>query len=141
MRRLAFVAAIACVLTVPALVQAQAPADPAKAKYVPAVKGIATIDVIQMPSKRVGQEMVTVLKIKNTSKGSINLFKLDEYWYDSALKIISSSQYRHRKAPIQPGEIVEITLRTPVKPGMTRNQVMFTHANGDAKATTVKAFK
>ena len=139
MRRLAFVAAIACVLTAPAFAQTQAPAKPAK--YVPAVRGIATIDVLQMPSKRVGQEMVTVLKIKNTSKGSINLLKLDEYWYDSAMKIISSSQYRHKKAPIQPGEIVEITLRTPAKPGMSRNQVMFTHANGEAKATPVKTIK
>ena len=139
MRRLAFVAAIACVLTVPALAQTQPPAKPAK--YVPAVKGIATIDVIQMPSKRVGQEMVTVLKIKNTSKGSINLLKLDEYWYDSAVKIVSNSQYRHKKAPIQPGEIVEITLRTPVKPGMVRSQVLYTHANGEAKATSVKVFK
>lgn len=139
MRRLAFVAAIACALAVPAFGQTQPPAKPAK--YVPAVKGIATIDVMQMPSKRVGKEMVTVLKIKNTSKGSINLLKLDEYWYDSAMKIISSSQYRHRKAPIQPGEIVEITLRTPVVAGMTRNQVMYTHANGEAKATPVKAMK
>ena len=138
MRRLAFVAAIACVLTVPAFAQTQTPAKPAK--YVPAVKGIATIDVIQTLPKRVGQDMVTVLKIKNTSKGSINLLKLDDYWYDSAVKVVSSSQYRHKKAPIQPGEIVEITLRTPAKPGMVRNQVLFTHANGEAKATAVKAF-
>lgn len=140
MRRFAFVAALACVLAVPgALAQTQAPAKPAK--YIPPVKGIATIDVIQMPSKRVGQEMVTVLKIKNTSKGSINLLKLDEYWYDASLKIVSGSEYRHKKAPIQPGEVIEVTLKAPVKPGMNRNQVMFTHANGDARATAVKAFK
>jgi hypothetical protein len=108
---------------------------------VPPVKGVATIEVIQGPSKRVGQEMVTVLKIKNTSKGSINLLKLDEYWYDQNLKIISGSQYAHKKAPIQPGEIIEVTLRAPVKPGMGRNQVMFSHANGKAEAKQVKAFK
>ena len=139
MRRLALLAAIVCVLPLPALAQTQAPAKPAK--YVPAVKGLATIDVIQGPSKRVGQEMVTVLKVKNTSKGSINLLKLDEYWYDASLKIVSGSDYRHKKAPIQPGEVVEITLRAPVKPGMTRNHVLFSHANGEAKATAVKAFK
>ena len=57
--------------------QAQAPAK--RAAYIPPVKGVATIEVIQGPSKRVGKEMVTVLKIKNTSKGSINLLKIDEY--------------------------------------------------------------
>ncbi len=140
MRRFALVAALACVLTAPILTaQTQEPAK--RAAYIPPVKGIATIDVIQGPSKRVGQEMVTVLKIKNTSKGSINLLKLDEYWYDQKLQIISVAQYAHKKAPLQPGEIVEITLRSPVRPGMSRNQVMFSHANGDAKATPVKVFK
>ena len=140
MRRFALVAALACALTAPTLsAQPQAPAR--KAAYVPPVKGIATIEVIQGPSKRVGQEMVTVLKIRNTSKGSINLLKLDEYWYDQNLKIISGSQYSHKKAPVQPGEIIEVTLRSPVKPGMSRNQVMFRHANGEAKATPVKVFK
>lgn len=140
MRRFALVAALACVIPAPTLL-AQAPAPAARSAYIPPVKGLATIDVIQMPSKKVGQEMVTVLKIKNTSKGSINLLKLDEYWYDQNLKIISGSQYAHKKAPVQPGEIIEVTLRAPVVPGMSRNQVMFSHAGGTAKATTVKAFK
>lgn len=140
MRRFALVAALACVLAAPALLaQPQAPAK--KAAYVPPVKGVATIEVIQSPSKRVGKEMVTVLKIRNTSKGSINLLRLTEYWYDQNLKIISGSEYAHKKAPVQPGEIIEVTLRAPVKPGMNRNQVMFRHANGDAKATPVKVFK
>ena len=140
MRRFAVVAALACVLTAPILAtQAQPPAKPGA--YIPPVKGVATIEVLQGPSKRVGKEMVTVLKIRNTSKGSINLLKMDEYWYDQNLKIISGSQQAHKKAPIQPGEIIEVTLRAPVVPGMSRNQVMFTHAYGDAKATAVKAFK
>lgn len=140
MRRFALVAALACVLTAPVLfAQAQPPAK--RAAFIPPVKGTATIEVIQGPSKRVGQDMVTVLKIRNTSKGSINLLKLDEYWYDQKLKIISGSEYAHKKAPLQPGEIIEVTLRSPVKPGMSRNQVMFRHANGEAKATAVKAFK
>lgn len=140
MRRFALVAALACVLTAPVLfAQAQAPAK--RAAYVPPVKGVATIEVIQGPSKRVGQEMVTVLKIRNISKGSINLLKLDEYWYDQSLKIVSGSQQAHKKAPILPGEIIELTLRAPVKPGLSRNQVMFTHANGKVDAKSVKAFK
>lgn len=132
--------AIACVLSMSALAaQTQAPAKPAK--YVPPVKGAATIEVIQSPSKRVGNEMVTVIKVRNTSKGSINLLKADEYWYDNKMAIASGSQYAHKKAPILPGEIVEITLRSPAKPNLSRNQIMFRHANGDVKATAVKAFK
>ncbi len=142
MRRFAFVAALACVLTVPTLAQTQTPAQPAK--YIAPVKGLATIDVVQPPSKRVGKEMVTVIKIKNTSKGSINLLRVDEYWYDKSMKIVTGPPtYAHKKAPIQPGEIIEITLRSPIPAGVTlhQNQVMFRHANGDARATKVKEFK
>jgi hypothetical protein len=142
MRRFALLTALACVLSIPAAVaQTQQPATPAK--YIAPVKGVATIEVIQAPSRRVGKEMVTVIKVRNTSKGTINLLKADEYWYDKSMKIVTSSQYAHRKAPIQPGEIVEITLRSLIPPGAVpnQNQIMFRHANGDAKATKVKAFK
>ena len=142
MRRFVLLAALACASSIPALaLQAQAPAQPAK--FVAPVKGQATIEVIQAPSKRVGKEMVTVIKVRNTSKGAINLLKADEYWYDQNMKIVSGSPYAHKKAPIQPGEIVEITLRSPIPAGVTlqRNQIMFRHAYGEAKATSVKAFK
>jgi hypothetical protein len=141
MRLLPIAAALACALTLPALAQTQAPAQPAK--YIAPVKGTATIEVIQAPSKRVGKEMVTVLKIRNTSKGSINLLRLDEYWYDSNRKLVTASQYAHKKAPIRPGEIIEVTLRAPIAAGTNPvvSQVLFRHAKGDAKATSVKVFK
>lgn len=141
MKRFALLAALACVLSAPALAQTQAAAQPAK--YIAPMKGLATIDVIQMPSKQVGKEMVTVIKVRNTSKGTINLLKADEYWYDKGMKIVTSSQYAHKKAPIQPGEVVEITLRSPIPSGAVpnQNQIMFRHANGDVKANKVKAFK
>ena len=94
-----------------------------------------------MPPKRVGKDMVSVAKIRNTSKGSINLLIVDEYWYDANLKIVAASIYRHRKAPIQPGEIIEVTLTTPWNAQMQRNHLLFRHANGKAEAKTVKAFK
>jgi hypothetical protein len=142
MRRFALLTALAAVLSVPALVaQPQTPAKPAK--YVPPVKGTATIEVIQAPSRRVGKEMVTVLKVRNTSKGAINLLKADEYWYDRNMKIVTGSPYAHKKAPIQPGEVIEITMRSPIPPGVTlhQNQIMFEHANGKVTATKVTAFK
>lgn len=142
MRRFVHLTALACLLTIPALwAQPQAPAAPAK--YIAPVKGVATIEVIKTPSKRVGKEMVTVIKVRNTSKGSINLLKADEYWYDAKMNIVSGTPYAHKKAPIKPGEIIEITLRSPIPAGVTlhRNQIMFRHAYGDAKATEVKVFK
>ena len=142
MRRFTVLTALACALSMSALAaQQQAPAKPAK--YVAPVKGVATIEVIQPPSRRVGKEMVTVIKVRNTSKGAINLLKADEYWYDKNMKIVTGTPYAHKKAPIQPGEIVEITLRSPIPPGVSpnQNQIMFRHAYGDAKATKVKVFK
>jgi hypothetical protein len=141
MRQVALLTALACVLSVPAMTaQPQAPAK-TPAKYIAPMKGLATIEVIQTPSKRIGKEMVTVIKIRNTSKGSINLLKADEYWYDKNTKIVSGSQYAHKKAPIRPGEIVEITRRAPIKPGMLRKQILFRHAYGEVKATAVKTMK
>jgi hypothetical protein len=143
MRRFVLVAALASVLSAPVIaVQAPAPAQtPAKpAKYIPPVKGLATIEVMQS-SKRGSKEWVTTVKVRNTSKGAINLLRADEYWYDASLNIVSGSEYRHKKAPIQPGEIVEFTMHSPAKPGMQRNQIMFTHAYGKVEAKAVKAFK
>jgi len=142
MRRFALLTALACVLSLPAaLAQPQAPATPAK--YIAPVKGVATIEVIQSPSRRVGKEMVTVIKVRNTSKGALNLLKVDEYWYDKNMKIVTGGQYAHKKAPIQPGEVVEITMNSPIPAGAapSQDQMLFRHAYGDVKATKVKAFK
>ena len=55
----------------------QAPAAPAK--YYKPLKGIAAIQVIPSASKKVGDDVVTVIKVKNMSKeGSIALLKVDE---------------------------------------------------------------
>jgi hypothetical protein len=103
-------------------------------------KGTATIEVLRGPSKQVGKEMVTVLKVKNTTAGAIALLKVDEYWYDKANKGVSGDTQAVRK-PIGPGEIVEITCKSPFAAGMLQSQYMFTHAYGEIKATAVKKFK
>ena len=94
-----------------------------KAKFIPPVKGVASIEVLQTPPKRVGKDMVTVLKVRNMSKGSINLLKADEYWYDTKSKVVSGAPYAHTRAPILPGEVVEITLRSPYNAQMKQNQI------------------
>lgn len=118
-----------------------APAPPAPAKWVKPVKGLATIDVIQTPSKYSGKEIITNLKVKNTSSGAIALLKVEEFWYDKDLKIVTGDASAPIRKPINPGEIVEITLKSPFAPNLYRSRYAFTHANGEVKATQVKEFK
>ena len=115
------------------------PAPAARAKWVAPVKGIATVEVIPGASKPVGDDIVTVLKIKNTSSGAIALLRVDEYWYDKSLKTVSGDTQRHRQ-PLYPGEVVEITMRSPRKPNLYKNTFNFSHANGKIEVKTVKKF-
>jgi hypothetical protein len=153
MVRSAFVsaAALVCLLVSAPVVLAQAAkatpatsaaaqaAPPAKAKFVPLVKGVAEIEVIQSPSKKVGKEIWTVLKIKNTSSGSIGLLRVDELWYNKDLKHVSGDSQSIKRAML-PGEVVEVTLKSPEVPNLYRSQYAFSHANGTIKAKSVKKF-
>jgi hypothetical protein len=103
-------------------------------------KRTATVEVIRGTSKRIASEMVTVLKVKNTTAGSIALLRVDEYWYDKGNKVVSGDSQSVRKL-VGPGEIVEITCKSPWNAGMLQNLYMFSHANGEIKATAVKKFK
>jgi uncharacterized protein YcfL len=114
-----------------------ATAPAASARRVPAIRGLAEVALTKPVTRRVGNEIVTTMKVKNTSATeSIAGLKVDEYWYDKAGTPVTGDTFRHR-APLQPGEIVEVTLRTPVNPRMDRNQYQFAHANGDVKTTVV----
>ncbi len=138
---LVFTAAIFVVasLVAPQVVQAQttpAPAAPAQPKkYIPPVKGVARITMTRPNPKVVGNEVVTVIKIKNQMAGTIAGLRVDEYWYDKANKMVAGDTQRVR-TPIQPGEVVTITLRTPKTPGMQSSQYQLSHANGTIKAET-----
>lgn len=116
---------------------------PAPAKWIRPVKGQATIEVLQGPSKKVGGDIVTVVKVRNTSAGPIALLKCDEYWYDKKMQVVTGDTQRQKK-PVMPGEIVEFTMKSPVTdavaPTLYKSQYMFTHGNGDIKATGVKKF-
>jgi hypothetical protein len=116
----------------------QAPAAPAK--YYKPLKGIAAIQVIPSASKKVGDDVVTVIKVKNMSKeGSIALLKVDEYWYDDKGQVITGDTQSWRK-PFNPGEIIEFTMKSPFKPGMKQSQYMYSHANGKIDVKRVKKF-
>ena len=122
----------------PAVAQPANPAPTAaSAERVPAIRGVAEVQLTKPVTKRVGNEIVTTMKVKNTSTtASIAGLKIDEFWYDKAGTPVTGDTFRHRM-PLQPGEIVEVTLRTPVNARMDRNQYQFGHANGDVKTTFV----
>jgi len=160
MKRLAFVCGLAVLLALPAFAEtksaqtkpAQAPATKAApapapaaapaapAKFVKSLKGTANIDFIEGPSKRVGNDIVTTLKVKNMSPLAISLFKVDEYWYDKKREVVTGDTYKNTK-PFMPGEIIEVTLKAPVKPDLYQSQYQFSHAGGEVKPNRVKKFE
>jgi hypothetical protein len=112
----------------------------APARFVKTMKGVATIDMIEGPAKRSATEIVTVLKIKNTSPLAIALFKIDEYWYDKKGAVVTGDSYKNLK-PFLPGDVLEVTLKAPIKPDLYQSQYQFSHAGGDVKPSRVKKFE
>lgn len=118
-----------------------APAPAQRAKWIAPVKGVATVQIIRGDSKKIGGDLVTIFKVKNTSSGAIALLRIDEYWYDSSPKpkVVTGDTQRYPK-PFNPGEVIEITTRSPAKPGAARGQWSFSHANGKVDPKVVKKF-
>jgi hypothetical protein len=116
-----------------------APAPAAKAKFAPVVKGLASVEMIQGKPARVGGDIVTVLRIKNTSSGAIALLRVDELWYNQKREQVTGDSQKVLK-PIQPGEVVEITMKSPVKPNLYVSQYAFSHVNGKVDVKSVKKF-
>lgn len=117
---------------------AQAPA--ARAKFVRPIKGVANIEFMQGTPKKIGGDIVTVLKIRNVSSGAISLLKVDEYWYNKKREVATGDSQPYRK-PFLPGEIIEITMRSPFKPDLYQSQYQFSHAYGGIDVKRVKKFE
>ena len=114
---------------------AQAPAE--KPKVYPPIRGQAELGYTKPATKRAGKEIHSTFKVKNMSAtGSIAGLRIDENWYDKGGNPVTGDTFRYRK-PLLPGEVIEITLRTPVNPTMDRNSYNFTHANGTIKTTLI----
>ena len=119
---------------------ANAPApEVAKARMAPPVNGTAYVEVIQGQGKTIGSDIVTVSKIKNVSNAPIAGLRVDEYWYNAKLVQVTGDTQRVR-TPIAPGEIIEVTTKSPVKPDLYKSTLMFNHANGKVTAKGVKKF-
>jgi hypothetical protein len=129
---------VVCIVSfgVTLLAQQPATAQAAKPKFVEPVRGTAYIEVGKPLVKVVGNEVVTTIKVKNTSYGPIAGLKLDEFWYDKAGNVIGGDSKR-QKTLFKPGEVITFELHTPKDPKMNRNSYQFTHANGKIQAKSV----
>jgi hypothetical protein len=140
--RVVWALAVVCVVSfgVTLLAQQQPAATPAAPrKLTEPMRGTAAIAVLKPVVKVVGNEVVTTLKVKNTSYGAIAGLRVDEYWYDKGGNIIGGDTKR-QKTLMQPGEIVTFELRTPRDPKMNSNTYQFSHANGKVQAKSVPKF-
>ena len=100
-------------------------------------KGDGTVHVMQGTSKFVGKDIVTTYKIKNTSTAPIALLKVDEDLVRQGQDgVVDTQRYRQ---PFRPGEIIEITTKSPAARHPPSSQDHVLHANGKVKPSRVKA--
>src|SRR4029078_9930058 len=97
-------------------------------KCLPRVYGEAKIEITKPATKVSGNEIVTTVLVKNMEAAPIAGFQIAEYWYDSNGTPVGRTTSRDPR-PLQAGEVITVTLKTPRSPHMNRNKVGFTHAH------------
>jgi hypothetical protein len=138
-RRETLVAFVGALLLASTVAAAQQP--PPVTKFVTPIKGQALVEFTDPQVKAEGNMVVTRIKVKNVSKGPIAGFKVDEYWYNAKGDAVSGSQTFRVPKPMMPGDMVEVVLKSPKTPDMSRVNRIFAHANGTVKPTKVPSFK
>ncbi len=106
----------------------------ASSAWAETVKGTAELGMLQPVIKVEGKEVVTTIKVKNLSKGTIVGLKVEEFWYDKEGNPIPGDTKKLAQ-PLAPGALSTIVLRTPVNPQMDRNNFVFSHDGGTVRAT------
>ncbi len=119
--------------------QAQDTQKPRRRLVAP-VRGEALISHTAPITNRIREEVVTTISVQNMSDRPVAGFKIEEFWYDSDDNLVPGASETIRR-PLQPGEIIEITLRTPRDTRMNRNTYRFSHANGTVKNELVETLE
>ena len=139
---LAFSVASPGMLAAQAARQGTAPAAQAQGAQAPPrlaapVRGVAQLGYTKpvVKAAKIGGKdfIVTTIQVKNLETGAIAGLRVEEFWYDRAGNPVTGDDYRHPR-PLQPGEVITVTLETPRQGNMNRNQYNFRHANGEIKA-------
>lgn len=111
------------------------PASQERPRLIAPVRGEVELGHTRPTSRREGNMVVTTFKVMNLASGAVAGLKVDEFWYDRNRQLVGGApSFRYRR-PLQPGEIIDIELRTPAKPEMFQPQWKFEHANGTVKPT------
>lgn len=130
MRRLSqFMIAVVAVVTLVGTVDAQ------QRRLVAPVRGEAVIEYTKPATKVSANEVVTVIRVKNVNSAPIAGLRIEENWYAGG-NPVGGDTYRHPR-PLPPDAVIEVTLSTPRRPGMSSPQYVFTHANGTIKPQLV----
>jgi hypothetical protein len=109
-------------------------------KLTPPFKGEALIEFTQPVTKRVGENVVTTIKVRNQAAGPVARLQVTETWYGADNAIVTGGK-GVINGMIQPGEIQTIEIRTPFNAKMRSNNWNFTHANGTVKVAKVKTLE
>jgi hypothetical protein len=107
-------------------------------KFTPPVRGEATIDIIKAPTRRDGATLVTKIQAKNTSNAPIARLKVVETWFDKEGNMIPGGETAINGL-LQPNEVGNLEIHTPVNTKMVQSQLQFSHANGTVKPHQVKS--
>ena len=127
------------VLLLASVSAAQQP-PPTATKFITPLKGEASVEMMPARGTTEAGMMVTKFKVKNTSPKPLIGFKVAEYWYNAKGETVSGSQAFRVMKPMLPGDIVEVTLRSPRPPDGSRKITQFEHGNGTVKVKQVTKF-
>ena len=109
-------------------------------KLIAPIRGNAKVEMTKPATKVSAKEIVTTFLLKNIEAAPIAGLKVEENWYDKAGNPVMGDTFRNLK-PLQPGEVITVTFKTPRVPAMQRNQYLFSHANGKVDVKAVKKFE
>jgi hypothetical protein len=108
-------------------------------KWVNPVHGTVQIQYTNPVTKRVKDNVVTTITVKNMSNGPVARLKVEEFWWDKKNNPVASNQDFSKK-PVMPGEVVTFTMTTPYSPAMNTNNYKFSHAYGNIDPKKVPKF-
>ena len=120
--------------------RAEAPAvgaESAAPRLVAPARGTVEIQLTQPRARREGDFVVTTFRVKNMANAPLAGLRIDEFWYDKSGNPVGGAPTFRQRTPMQPGEVIDVELRTPANPAMNQPQWQFRHANGDIKTTRV----
>ena len=104
---------------------------------VPTQRGPAVVSYTQPTSRRQGTFAITSFRIKNEAQNAIAGLTIDEFWFDDDGNTVTGDRVRFRQ-PVLSGQVLDIELRVPRHPAMSRSNYEFTHQNGNIDARLVE---